>query len=290
MSYGQLFPNGTVPSAAIALGGLGRPVEQPALPAARGFQFTSRSPGGACYGATYKDARRAAPLYGERIEDGWYQLPGRHRLLRRRRRQLREHRRAAVAFIDSACGPIGKAVYDAAHIADPEIDYSDYDTDKDGVVDFFMMVFVGDGGNGASQLSVPPYDNIWPHSCEPRARTTRTRPTGLKGYISDDQLKDLEGRPLYYTDAVAVDDDDDADRVPGLRPRRPVQRQPRVGDRQGERHLARVRPLARAAGLLLEPGQRPRDLRRLDADGDRQVAEHGRRSASRSSAGSSRAS
>ena len=31
-------------------------------------------------------------------------------------------------------------------------------------MDFFMMVFVGIGGNGASQTSVPPYDNIWPHS------------------------------------------------------------------------------------------------------------------------------
>ena len=56
-------------------------------------------------------------------------------------------------------------MYDAAQIADPEIDYNDYDTDKDGVVDFFMMVFAGPrrqrrlAANGA-----PPYDNIWPHS------------------------------------------------------------------------------------------------------------------------------
>ena len=95
--------------------------------------------------------------------------------------------------IDSACGPTGKAVYDAAQIADPEIDYSDYDTDKDGVVDFFMMVFVGVGGNGASQTSVPPYDNIWPHSSSLEFYYTDPA-TGLKGYISDDQLKDLEGR------------------------------------------------------------------------------------------------
>ena len=40
-------------------------------------------------------------------------------------------------------------------IADPEIDYSDYDTDKDGVVDFFMVVFAGCGGNGGSQLAAP---------------------------------------------------------------------------------------------------------------------------------------
>ena len=103
-----------------------------------------------------------------------------------------------VGDIDRACGPTAKAVYDAAHIADPEIDYSDYDTDKDGVVDFFMMVFVGTGGNGASQASVPPYDNIWPHSSS--LEFTYTDPeTGQKGYVSDDQLKDLHGRPLFYT-------------------------------------------------------------------------------------------
>ena len=96
--------------------------------------------------------------------------------------------------IDSACGPTGKAVYDAAQIADPEIDYSDYDTDKDGVVDFFMMVFPGLGGNGDSQINgVPPYDNIWPHSSNLEGTSPTRRPA--EGYISDDQLKDLEGRP-----------------------------------------------------------------------------------------------
>ena len=59
----------------------------------------------------------------------------------------------ALQDIDSGCGPTGKIVYDAAAIADPEIDYSDYDTDKDGVVDFFMVVFAGCGGNGASPAS-----------------------------------------------------------------------------------------------------------------------------------------
>ena len=54
--------------------------------------------------------------------------------------------------IDGACGPLGKSVFDAAQIADPEIDYNQYDSDKDGVVDFFMLVFVGCGGNGGSQV------------------------------------------------------------------------------------------------------------------------------------------
>mgnify|MGYP003298441400 CR=1 FL=1 len=97
--------------------------------------------------------------------------------------------------------PIGKAVYDAAHIADPEIDYSDYDTDKDGVVDFFMMVFVGSGGNGASQVSASPYDNIWPHSSSLENQFEDPE-TGLPGYVSDDHLRDNEGRSLYYTDGT----------------------------------------------------------------------------------------
>ena len=97
-------------------------------------------------------------------------------------------------------------VYDAAAIADPEVDYSDYDTDKDGVVDFFMAVFAGCGGNGASQLSAAgcdytdaPYDNVWPHSSSLEFYYSDPD-TGLPGYTTDDQLKDLEGRPLWYTD------------------------------------------------------------------------------------------
>ena len=113
----------------------------------------------------------------------------------------------ALADIDSACGPTGKLVYDSAAIADPEIDYSDYDTDKDGVVDFFMVVFAGCGGNGASQLSVAgcaypdaPYDNVWPHSSSLEFYYTDPE-TGLPGYTTDDQLRDLEDRPLYYAEA-----------------------------------------------------------------------------------------
>ncbi len=167
MSYGQLFPHGTVPSAGIATAGWdvhGSPASQ----------FTEARSPSQHLPRRHATARRCrtptgTPLYAERINDGWYQLPGDtdyyggdangSALI------------GAVAGvgalqdIDSACGPTGKAVYDAAQIADPEIDYSDYDTDKDGVVDFFMMVFAGLGGNGASQLErSPPYDNIWPHS------------------------------------------------------------------------------------------------------------------------------
>ena len=109
----------------------------------------------------------------------------------------------ALQDIDSACGPTGKAVFDAAQISDPEIDYDRFDTDKDGVVDFFMMVFPGIGGNGDSQMNGAAYDNIWPHSSDLQNGYTDTN--GEKGYVSDDQSHDLEGRPLFWTDAARSD-------------------------------------------------------------------------------------
>jgi M6 family metalloprotease-like protein len=198
MSYGQLFPNGTVPSSGITSASWDVEWKSDRYRNG-GFQFTSVQPGGACYGATFKELRDT-PVYTERISGGWYQLPGDTAYYGGDVDSFANIGVPQSAFIDGACGPVGKAVYDAAHIADPEIDYSDYDTDKDGVVDFFMLVFVGEGGHGGSQTSVPPYDNIWPHSSSLEHYYT-DKPTGLKGYISDDQLKDLQGRPLYYTDA-----------------------------------------------------------------------------------------
>lgn len=201
MSYEQLFPHGTVPSAGIASAGWDANFASPRYQDSP-FQFTDPQPQGTCKGVTWKDARDTA-VYPERISNGWYQMPGDTEYYggdKTGSALVGALIGVGLLFdIDSACGPTGKAVYDAAVIADPEIDYSDYDTDKDGVVDFFMMVFVGAGGHGASQTSVPPYDNIWPHSSSLEFYYTDPD-TGLKGYISDDQLEDLEGRPLFYTD------------------------------------------------------------------------------------------
>jgi PKD repeat protein len=63
-----------------------------------------------------------------------------------------------------------------------------------------MMVFVGSGGNGASQVSASPYDNIWPHSSS-LEQYYKDPDTGLPGYTSDDHLRDNEGRLLYYTNS-----------------------------------------------------------------------------------------
>jgi M6 family metalloprotease-like protein len=192
MSYGQLFPHGTVPSDGIATAGWDY---EP------GFTFTRNSlEPDTCRGVTNAMLPIHQQLQPERIRDGWYQLPG-------STDYYGDDSKGsaligalagvgALQDIDSACGPTGKAVFDAAQIADPEIDYNDYDTDKDGVVDFFMMVFPGVGGNGESQLSG--YDNIWPHSSD--LQGAYVDENGEKGYVSDDQLTDLEGRPLFWTD------------------------------------------------------------------------------------------
>jgi M6 family metalloprotease-like protein len=197
MSYGQLFPHADVPSAGLATAGWDYDP---------GFSFTQNATEpDTCHGLTNATLPGNAyqQLQPERIKDGWYQLPGSTDYYGDDGKGSAMIGAltgvGALQDIDSACGPTGKAVYDAAQIADPEIDYNDFDTDKDGVVDFFMMVFAGIGGNGASQTSVPPYDNIWPHSSDLQGAYVDEH--GEKGYVSDDQLTDLEGRPLFWTDA-----------------------------------------------------------------------------------------
>lgn len=206
MSLGQLYPDGTVPSAGIAS------ADFDSYP--HGFDFSNRAiPGNTCRGATYEDGPGGAtanPLYTERITDGVYNLPG-----------MTEYYGSdsngsalpgavggvgALQNIDSGCGETGKLVYDAAALADPETDYSDYDTDKDGLVDFFMVVFAGCGGHGASQLTIAgceypdaPYDNVWPHSSSLEYGYSDPV-TGKPGFVTDDQLKNLRGEPLWYTD------------------------------------------------------------------------------------------
>ena len=219
MSLGQLYPDGTVPSAGVDAEGFAYPEGNSETGGPGAFPFTKTQPQ-TCTGATYADtpvAEEGTPLYPDRIRDGVYQLPGTTQYYGA------DANGSALAgavggvgalqAIDSGCGPTGKMIHDAAAIADPEIDYSDYDTDKDGVVDFFMAVFAGCGGNGASQLGpagcdLPnpstgtpdaPYDNVWPHSSSLEFYYSDPV-TGLPGFTTDDQLKDLEGQPLWYTD------------------------------------------------------------------------------------------
>ena len=204
MSFGQLFPHGTVGSAGVA--------SRPMAPADDlHFSKPEVTQTNTCTGTTAVNPTDGTPgpTYTERISDGWYQLPG-----------MRGYYGAdgngsalvgsvagvgALQAIDSGCGPTAKAAYDAAVVADPDIDYNEFDTDKDGVVDFFEVIFQGCGGHGSSQLAAaggctePPNDNIWPHSSSLEFSYT-DETTGLTGYISKDQLKNLEGQPLWYAD------------------------------------------------------------------------------------------
>jgi M6 family metalloprotease-like protein len=204
MSLRQLFPHGTVPSEGQASADFTDTDTD---------EFTTTEisgPTNTCHGSTYSDLPvdvAGTPLYPERITNGVYNLPGNTDYYGDDSggSAVATSQAPAVGFqdIDSACGDTGKLVYDSAILADPEIDYSDYDTDKDGVVDFFMVVFAGCGGNGASQVPIlcpygaESYDNIWPHSSSLEFGYSDPV-TGLPGLTTDDQLKNLEGQPLWY--------------------------------------------------------------------------------------------
>ena len=144
-----------------------------------------------------------------------------------------------------------------------------------------MVVYAGCGGNGACQLgacsSAPsdtlPYDNIWPHSSS--LEYSLADPiTGLPGFITDDQLKNLEGKPLFYTNKAYGT--------------MTTKKTPyKVFVRVGPYNLNPETAIDKASVISHEYGHslglpdfystgRPRDLRRLEPDGDRQVAEHGR--------------
>ena len=195
MSLKQLFPDADIPSAGVASAEYKASDDQ---------QFTTADPNttNTCHGVTLAEAGSGALEGQPRIENGWYQLPG------QRDYYGDDGNGSAIVgalvgvgslqAIDSGCGPTQKLAYDAAVAADPDIDYSDFDTDKDGVVDFFEVIFQGLGGNGDSQVNgKPPYDNVWPHSASLTDAFVDPT-TGLTGYISHDQLKDLQGRPLWY--------------------------------------------------------------------------------------------
>ena len=210
MSLHQLYPHGDVPSAGIA------DKDFTGIDESRLTSITDGTPT-TCRGFTYTDLGGTTnPLWTERITNGVYNLPGSTDYYGDDANGSAilgsQTGVGSLQAIDSGCGPTAKVVADAVTLADPEIDYSDYDTDKDGVVDFFMAVFAGCGGNGASQLAAPgdplgacpydnvSYDNIWPHSSSLEGAYTDPE-TGLPGMVTNDQLKDLEGRPMCWQDA-----------------------------------------------------------------------------------------
>jgi immune inhibitor A len=196
MSLKQLFPHADVPSAHVADANY-------TASNSKGFSKIELNSVNTCHGITLAQTGGNALVGQPRIKNGWYQLPG-------QRDYYGDDGYGSALIgaeagvgqlqdIDGGCGTAAKTAYDAAAAADPDIDYSDFDTNKDGVVDFFEVIFQGVGGNGESQTSVPPYDNVWPHSASLLDSYVDPK-TGLTGYVSHDQLKDLEGHRLWYTD------------------------------------------------------------------------------------------
>jgi len=193
MSFGQLSPAGFVRPAPGA-------TTQPFDPTYN-HKFSALTPNGLCTGTTLAPVK-GTPLYANRIENGWYLLPGTqgyygadktgHALLGALTGQ------GLLFGIDDACGPTAKIVYDASSLADPDLDYNDFDTDKDGVVDFLNLMFAGDGGNG--NTSTTGINNVWPHKSDLRYYFTDAN--GESGYVSNDQLRNHEGQLMYWTDAA----------------------------------------------------------------------------------------
>lgn len=198
MSFGQLSPEGQVGP----IPGTANTGYDPAY----NFKFSTLQPSGACTGYTYAnpatDGKGAPlPLAGDRIVDGWYRLPGSQGYYGA---DTTGHAAAGsltgvglLFGIDDACGPTAKITYDAAAIADPELDYNEFDTDKDGVVDFFNVAFAGEGGNGNVGTGA---NNVWPHKSD--LQYYFTDENGEQGYVSNDQLKSHTGVPQYWTNAA----------------------------------------------------------------------------------------
>lgn len=193
MSFGQLSPTGAVNPA----DGSGTKPFEP-YP----YKFSSLDPNGFCAGVTAAEAR-GTPAYPNRVRDGWYVLPGNQGYY-----GSDSTGNSVVGVltgigplvgIDDGCGPTGKIAYDAAAMADPDVDYNEFDTDKDGVVDFINVAFAGKGANNVVP-SATSAQNIWPHKSD--LQFYFTDENGQKGYVSNDQLKTHTGVPLWWTDAT----------------------------------------------------------------------------------------
>jgi M6 family metalloprotease-like protein/uncharacterized repeat protein (TIGR01451 family) len=201
MSFHQLFPQGEVASvlATDTTFGAGGPFKwsNPYLKGntCSGVTTVPPDPTGAA-SVEFDPAAAAA-----RIVDGWYQLPGQRQYYGQDGKGTALTGAVvgigALQDIDSGCGPTGKLAYDAASIADPDLDYNEFDFDRNCVVDFFEVAFQGRGGNGDSQ--VHGYDNVWPHSGNLQDSYLDSK--GQFGYVSNDQCRDRLERPLWFTDA-----------------------------------------------------------------------------------------
>lgn len=211
-SIWQLFTNLSLGQIS-AIGGIGPAPGSTTVPFTPGYGHTFSAPGegnpvgqgGTCTGTTLGtvEASAGTPAYPNRIEDGWYQLPGTQGYYGSDNtgHGLVTALAGAPTLVDGACGPPGKIAYDAASLADPDLDYNDYDTDRDGVVDFFNVVYAGDGGNGTTTPTG--LNNVWPHKSDLRSQYPAA--DGQSGYVSKDQLRNLYDQPMYFTSAAKTE-------------------------------------------------------------------------------------
>ncbi|MBT8135622.1 MAG: tandem-95 repeat protein [Gammaproteobacteria bacterium] len=199
MSFGQLSPEGQV--------GPMPNTPNTAYTPGYNYKWSTLAPAGTCAGAT------TAPPTGEgvplsprgRIEDGWYVLPGTQNYYG----QDSTGHGAVGALtgvgllfgIDDACSSTGALAYDAAAIADQELDYNEFDSDRDGLVDFMNVAFAGDGGN--LNTSATGLNNVWPHKSDLQYYFTDAE--GRRGYVSNDQLRNHEDQLMYWTDITRTE-------------------------------------------------------------------------------------
>lgn len=193
MSMGQLLPVPVLPS-------IDRGTVTFASTPSETYRFSVLQPSGFCSGATlaedgnaYDDNAPPAALTN-RINDGWYQLPGTQGYYGSDSTASAYpgflSGQAALINIDNGCGPVGKLVYDAATEMDPDVDFNDFDSNRDGWVDFFELVYQGQPENIIGETGV---NNVWPHSSNLAYYYT-------DGYTTHDRLRDHQDRPLFWTD------------------------------------------------------------------------------------------
>lgn len=193
MSMGQLLPVPVMPS-------IDRETVTFASTPGETYKFSVLDPAGFCSGATLAEDGNAydedTPPVGmtNRIDNGWYQLPGTQGYYGSNSTVSAYpgflSGQGALISIDNGCGPTGKIVYDAASLMDVDVDFNQFDTDRDGWVDFFELVYQGQPENIIGQTGV---NNMWPHSSSLEYYYT-------DGYTSQDRLRDQQDRPLFWTD------------------------------------------------------------------------------------------
>ncbi|MEP7356386.1 MAG: immune inhibitor A domain-containing protein, partial [Anaerolineales bacterium] len=188
MSMGQLLPVPVLP-------GVGRgDVRYDQTPGAT-YKWAPLAPAGFCSGATTGTGTTPPAGATYRIQNEWYQLPGTQGFYGSDSTVSNYagalSGQGALVNVDNGCGAPGKIAYDAATLMDPDIDYNDFDSDRDGWVDFFELVYAGQPENIIGETGV---NNVWPHS----SSLAYYYPGG---YISHDQLRNHQDQLEFWTDA-----------------------------------------------------------------------------------------